>query len=340
MNGLAENHTLHAVSTFTILNRLFTLYRQLKKQERDLKGTLPVLLNEVAPDHQQTFSPAHFKRTLKYWQLALNLICDNLYQLEGRKLNADEQKRIILLSVFGPFFDDLFDDQLLSNEQIELLVNKPETYIPSNKTDRLVTKLYLEILRLAPHRQVVTDHLKQLFYWQRESLKQLNDTITKEELYQITYNKSYYAVLLYCAVLDHYPGKEILELLYPISGLMQLTNDAFDVWKDVHKGVYTLPNLYRNYEKLQQHFLKEVALINKTLSQLPYPAKAKRSYAITVHSLHAMGLMALDQLQKVTAGVSDLRTLNRKTLVCDMDTLPQQVKWINHIRRFVNNKIR
>ncbi len=29
-------------------------------------------------------------------------------------------------------------------------------------------------------------------------------------------------------------------MLFPIAGLMQLTNDAFDVYKDVNNGVYTL----------------------------------------------------------------------------------------------------
>jgi hypothetical protein len=121
--------------------------------------------------------------------------------------------------------------------------------------------------------------------------------------------------------------------------LLQLTNDAFDVWKDVQKGVYTLPNLYRNFEQLQQQFLAETADINHILKQLPYPLASKQTFAITIHSLPAMGWMALEQLQKATAGVStfaDLRALGRKALVCDLDSLQQQMRWLQHIRRFTN----
>jgi hypothetical protein len=128
-------------------------------------------------------------------------------------------------------------------------------------------------------------------------------------------------------------------MLYPVAGLMQLTNDAFDVYKDVHSGVFTLPNLYRNFGGLQQHFMTETGNINYKLWQLPYAAKAKQAYAITIHSLHAMGWMALDQLKQVIAEiktVEDLRTVSRKSLICDMDSIQQKIKWLGYIRRLSN----
>jgi hypothetical protein len=335
------HHLSHppSISNYSILHRMLTLYRLVKKQERFLKNHLPVVLEEVAPGLHQTFSPQHVKRVTKYWQLGLNLICENLYHLTGKQLNEGERRRIILLSVFGPLFDDLFDDKILNDEQITSLVTNPEEYVAINNTDRLVTKLYLEILKSTPQRQLFIEQLQAVSSWQKESLKQLNERITEEELYRVTYNKSYYAVLLFCAVLDHYPGPEIQEMLYPVAGLMQLTNDAFDVYKDVHSGVYTLPNLYRNIEQLQQHFMAEIASINYKLWQMPYPAKSKQAYAITIHSLHAMGWMALDQLKQVTEGIHSiaaLRSLSRKTLICDMDSFGQKRKWLGHIRRLTN----
>jgi len=328
-----------SISNYRILRRMLALYRLVKKQERSLQQNLPELLNKVAPDQAQTFSPQHIKRITKYWQLGLNLICENLYHLTGKQLNAQEHQRIILLSVFGPLFDDLFDDKLLGHEQIAALVENPEAYVAVNSTDQLVKKLYLEILRLTPQRLVFIDQLKAVLFWQKESLKQLNEAITEEELYRITYNKSYYAVLLFCAVLDHYPGQEILEMLYPVAGLMQLTNDAFDVYKDVHDGVYTLPNLYRNFGQLQEDFMAEIASINNKLWQLPFASKNKQVYAITIHSLHAMGWMSLEQLKEVTTGIHSiaaLRALSRKALICDMDSFQQKRKWLGHIRRLTN----
>ena len=328
-----------SVNNYRILTRMLSLYRRVKKQERFLNDHLPVALAGLIPNIQQTFTAVHIKRITKYLQLGLNLVCGNLYELSGKKLSAEENKRIVLLSVFGPLFDDLFDDKILDHEQITSLVTNPTTYVASNDTDRLVVKLYLEILRNLPGKELFIEQLQAVAYWQKESLKQLNENIAEDELYQVTYNKSYYAVLLYCAVLDDYPNEKVREMLFPIAGLMQLTNDAFDVYKDVNNGVYTLPILYRNYEKIQQHFMNEVARINNTLWQLPATKKAKQNYAITIHSLHAMGWMALEQLKQVTTGiptVADLRTLSRKALVCDMDSLKQIRKWLSHIRRIAN----
>jgi hypothetical protein len=131
----------------------------------------------------------------------------------------------------------------------------------------------------------------------------------------------------------------MLNVLYPAAGLMQLTNDVFDVWKDAHNGVYTLPNQYRNFDRLQQLFLAETAKINQILWQLPYPVKAIQNFAITLHSLHAMGWLSLQQLKNVTVGITsfeELKQLSRKELVCDMDSFPQQIKWLRYIRRFTN----
>jgi hypothetical protein len=318
---------------------MLNLYRQVKKQERLLNEHFPIALAGLVSDFHQMFSKAQIKRITKYWQLGLNLVCKNLYDLTGKELQPNEHKRIVLLSVFGPLFDDLFDDKILDHTKITELITNPETYVAINDTDRLVVKLYLELLRNLPEKELFVQQLQAVAYWQQESLKQLNENISEEELYQITYNKSYYAVLLYCAVLDEYPDSTLREMLFPIAGLMQLTNDAFDVYKDVHNNVYTLPVLYRNFERLQQHFMAEVARINGILFQLPCKAGAKRNYAITVHSLHAMGWMALEQLKEVTTGiptVAALRSMNRKSLVCDMDNFAQKRKWLGHIRRLTN----
>jgi hypothetical protein len=332
-----SNHP--TVSSFRILGRMLNLYRQVKKQERSLDDQFPVALAGLVPDFHQTFSKSQIKRITKYWQLGLNLVCKNLYDLTGKVLQPNEHKRIMLLSVFGPVFDDLFDDKILDHTQIAALVSNPETYVAVSDTDRLVVKIYLELLRNLPRKELFVEQLQAVAYWQQESLKQLNENISEEELYQITYNKSYYAVLLYCAVLDEYPGSALREMLFPIAGLMQLTNDAFDVYKDVHNYVYTLPVLYRNFERLQQHFMAEVARINDILWQLPCKSRAKQNYAITIHSLHAMGWMSLEQLKEITTGiptVAVLRSMNRKSLVCDMDNFAQKRKWLGHIRSLTN----
>ena len=108
-----HNHP-SSVSNYRILRRMLALYRLVQQQERFLQKHLLQVLAKVAPTHTQPFSAQHIKRFTKYWQLGLNLICENLYHLTGKHLSEEERDRIILLSVFGPLFDELFYYNLLN----------------------------------------------------------------------------------------------------------------------------------------------------------------------------------------------------------------------------------
>lgn len=327
------------VSLFQTIRCLCTLHWRLKKQERYFHQHLPPLLAQLSAGQSKTFSEKTVQRIHKYWQLGLHVICNSLYQLSGRQLTENEQQRILLFSIFGPLYDDLFDDQIMSHEQLEAFTWQPEKHVPQSFEEHVVKAVYLELLALAPDRKKVMEHLYEVFVWQQASLKQLSPEVAEAALYEITYKKSYYSILLYYSILDHYPATAIQHMLYPMAGLLQLTNDAFDVYKDVRSGIHTLPNLYRNYDQLQQHFMTDVALFNHYLEQLPFERFAKVFYSTTMHALHGMGRMALEQLKANTRGVTsmaELAALSRKALVCDMDSLGQKIKWVKEVRRLVN----
>ncbi len=327
------------VGLFTTIRCLGTLQWRLKKQERYFNEQLPPLLASLSAGTAGTFSKGTIKRINKYWQLALNVLCDSLYKLTNRTLSDAEQRRILLLSIFGPLYDDLFDDGILHHEQIAAFTLEPEKHHPASFEEHVVKTVYLQLLQESPDRQRLIQHLHDVFTWQKASLKQLSPDIGEAELYEITYKKSYYSVLLSYAILDHYPSPSMLKMLYPMAGLLQLTNDAFDVYKDVQGGVYTVPNLYLNFDKLQQHFMADVAKFNHTLRDLPFVHSAKQAYAITIHALHGMGCIALEQLKAVTSDVqsnAELATLSRQMLVCDMDSFRQKVRWVKQVRDLVN----
>lgn len=312
---------------------------QLKQQGQYIKQHLPALLDTLAAGRPEKFTAGTIKRITKYWELSLHVICNSLYKLSGKKLTADEQHRILLLSIFGPLYDDLFDDKILSHEQIASFTLEPAAHIPASFEEHVLKNIYLQLLDHSPSAEKVTAHLYEVFLWQKASLKQMSPDVSQQELYEITYKKSYYSILLFYSILDHYPDDAVLEMTYPMAGLLQLTNDAFDVYKDVHNGIYTIPNLYRNFDQLQQHFMSEVAQFNQRLMQLPFMQQAKDFYGITIHALHAMGWMAMEQLKETTRGVKsveELATLSRQALVCDMDHFSQKVRWVKRVKQLVN----
>lgn len=332
-------HQRHTISLYKIIRHLNSLRRRLKQQDQYVRQHLPPLLLSLEEGQSQKFPDKAVKRVIKYWQLALNIVCNNLYHLTGKDLSGEEQQRILLLSIFGPLYDDLFDDNILSHEEIESFTLYPEKHDPQSFTAHIAKKAYLQVLALSPDRELVIRHLHNVFTWQKASLRQMCEDVAEDELYEITYQKSYHSVLLFCSVLDHYPADNIVEMLYPMAGLLQLTNDAFDVYKDINSGIYTIPNLYRDFDKLQQQFMADVARFNHALRHLPFSRHAKGNYSITIHALHAMGWMAIAQLKENTRGVSnmaELAALGRKALVCDMDNLQQKMRWVKEVKYLVN----
>ncbi|MBO9152876.1 class 1 isoprenoid biosynthesis enzyme [Chitinophaga sp. GCM10012297] len=320
---------------------LYKLRRQLRKQNSYFRQHLPPLLASLEAGQTDAFDPSSVKRFNKYWQLALNLVCNSFYDLMGKQLSRQEHQRILMMSVFGPLYDDLFDDNILSHEKIEAFTLHPENHEPASFKEHALQKIYLLLLSQAPDRQKLLQHMHLVFVWQKASLKQLHRGIEEEELYQITYRKSYHSILLFHSILDHYPSEAVFEMLFPMAGLLQLTNDAFDVYKDIQSGIYTIPNLYLDYDRIQQKFLRDVAEFNRTLARLPFIPEAKGNYKITIHALHAMGWMALEQLKENTRHAGNheaLSLLSRKQLVCDMDNFPQKLRWIKQVKELSNHQ--
>ncbi|AWO01535.1 hypothetical protein DLD77_07425 [Chitinophaga alhagiae] len=328
------------VNTYNTARHLYLLHRRLKKQRHYIKQRLPPLLQTLhANESNESFPPSSIRRFSKYWELSLNVVCDSLYLLMNKQLSQEEHERILLLSIFGLLYDDLFDEKILPLHQLEAFTLEPEKHRPASFTEHAVKQLYLRILTLSPCRNRVIAHLHQVFNWQKASLKQMSAQVGEEELYEITYKKSYYSILLCYSTLNYYPPENVRAMLYPMAGLLQLTNDAFDVYRDLGSGIYTVPNRYLDFDKIMQKFLEDVALFNTSLAALPFQQPAKNKYSITIHALHAMGWMALKQLKENARGVQcpeELAALGRKALVCDMDSFSQKARWVRQVKQLVN----
>lgn len=323
-----------SVSYVETARLLYGLHRRLRQQRPLMQQRLQQLAAEwQAP--ADLFSAKAVTRITKYWELSLHVICNSLYELTGKKLSEAEQTSILLLSIFGPLYDDLLDNNILDAEALSTLTRTPEQYVPLTAEARLAQQVYLLLLQQSPDPQRVKAHLLEVFTWQKASLKQKEAGISEAELYEITYRKSFHSILLFHSILDHYPSAELREMLYPAAGLLQLTNDAFDVYRDMQEGVYTIPSLYPDFEKIDQGFMSSVAAFNQQLAALPYPAAARARFAITIHALHGMGRMALAQLRRNTRH-KPLQELSRRELVCDMDHFSRQLRWVGAVRTLVN----
>ncbi len=327
------NQQVNLAETTFHLTRLFF---RMRREERDARCRLQQMqasLSTAAP------SPETFERMFRCWQLANYAVCGGLAGLQGRELTDAEEKRLLLLSIISPLYEDLFDARNAEVALIRQLTHTPQEYIPQHAGEALLKAAYLRLLDCTLDPDKVMAHFNDVCYWQEVSRRQQSGGIGEAELFRITYHKSYHSVLLFYTAFDRYPSPSETAMAFPMAGLMQLTNDVFDVWKDIRSGVFTIPILYRRYGRLERRFSAESARFNQGLARLPFPAAHRKKYALTMHALHAMGAIALRNLRQEARGVqnvTELALLGRKRLVCDMDSMSRKWALAKKTHEFAN----
>ncbi|MGE7775870.1 hypothetical protein ACQKLP_14170 [Chitinophaga sp. NPDC101104] len=300
---------------------LFRLYCRMRLQRSSLENRLGRLLASLLPDASSILPPATFQRMAAYQEIAEHILCGGLARMQGRRLSEAEQTRLQLLAVVSTLLQDLPDNRSAGHSRILQLIRSPDGFEPQDASESLLREAYLRLLTIAAEPRRVTAHCCEAVHWQEASYRQKDAAISEAELFRITYHKRFHAVLLMYTVFDRYPSPEETAMTFPLAGLMQLTNDVSGIWTDIRSGIYTIPILYRRYGRLERRFQAESARFNQALARLPYPPALKQEYAITVHAVHAMGLLAIRSLRKEAAGVRDvgeLALLGRKKLAFDL----------------------
>jgi len=86
---------------------------------------------------------------------------------------------------------------------------------------------------------------------QKDSLKQFDQNISKEEIVDITLRKGGYSLLMCRHYIDLPISNELDKAWYQLGGIIQITNDIYDIHKDLQEGICTLPNSIKNVEEIE-----------------------------------------------------------------------------------------
>jgi hypothetical protein len=112
------------------------------------------------------------------------------------------------------------------------------------------------------------------------------------------------------------------DVWYHLGAVIQLSNDVFDLYKDLQEGIYTYANRATSYQAIQEVYEQEVTALRKSIVAMPVPYFKKLRFSILLSLIPALGLVALDNLQRLQAGSVQLpawRNLSRKALIVDME---------------------
>ncbi|WP_126243697.1 hypothetical protein [Chitinophaga rhizosphaerae] len=304
-----------------------------------MKNRLIRMLESLHPGAAAILSPATFQRMAAYQESAEHIVCGALARMQGRRPSETEQTRLQLLAVISTLLHDWVGNHSGDRSRIYQLTCSPAGFEPRDAVESLLREAYLRLLTIAAEPRRVTAHCCELFNWEEASGRQKDATISEAELFRITYHKRFHAVLLFYTVFDKYPSPEETAMAFPMAGLMQLTYDMADIWTDIRSGIYTIPILYRRFGRLERRFQAESARFNQALARLPYPPARKQEYALTVHAVHAMGLLAVRRLRKEAAGVRDvaeLALLGRKKLAFGLRNPAMMLALLRKVRELTN----
>ena len=325
------------MSLLNYLNAISHIRREIKIQKQYNKDFLIPYLDELENKYHGKFHDEQRKKILNYYGLFItSFLCSSYKKLYGKTLSLPERKRATLFGILTPVGDDLFDIDKLSNEEIRRLTFAPGDFNATTFSSHVAREIQSFLLSDVHHRDEYLEAAKNVLDIQVETLRQTERGIPAAEIERITYTKGAVSVIIYHYTLTEKPTAEMLDALFYIGSLFQLGNDIFDLFKDVRDNIFTLINTCDNYQSLRNKFLERVREQNKRIMQLPYPEKNKREFCITMNTINARSLVAIDKFirqQKREKSKINWWQKERKDMIVDMEKLPNMLRWLAYIHR-------
>jgi len=248
--------------------------------------------------------------------------------LRGKKANSIERKHAIYLGAITPLLDDLVDLRKLNSIEIINLIQNGKS---KNSTEILLIRyLYGKLLKdcTANFKLQFNQALKS----QDISLKQLErQKLSESELFEITKNKGANWTLLYRTILKNELQHAEKEAISTLGELLQLTNDAFDVFKDFKNGQQTVFTNCYDLSPIYKQFNDLIWQMIEQFSKTEFSRKNTKRSIIQIMLVVSRGIVCLEQLlecQKRTHDLFQIEKYRRKELICDME------KPINIIKLF------
>lgn len=278
------------------------------------------------------FSEAQKKKVLGYYGLFIpSVLCSSYKTLHGTAFSEVERRRVTLFGILTPVGDDLFDIEKLDPGSISQIAYHPQTYTANSFLSAVAKEIQTTLIESVPNRQAYMEASKNVFEVQVDTIAQTDPSITDDAIERITYAKGGYSVIIYHQTLNEVADGALWEALFYVGSLMQLANDCFDIYKDIHDGIYTLASRCSDYRLLRQRYISRVKQTNRLIAALPYSKSQKQEFSVVMHAVISRGLIAINRMIRLQDQVGkpvDTLTLSRKQLICDMEKPRYIAEWL------------
>ena len=268
------------------------------------------------------FDQKTLEKVVKRYSIQQHFINDSFSSLYGRNNNANEKERNLLYFIMVSVYDDFFDDKTLTLEQIDSIFYHPDDYSAQIFFEKVFIYTHTRLLNDVADKAQYFKDFEGLHIAQKDSLEQFNPKVTDEALLSITTRKGGYCLLMCRHYLDTPYLPEADTTWYALGGVIQLTNDLYDIYKDMQEGIITLAVRAKQYEAIYALYHKHAEALNESIRQLPVTNTRKSDLSIILNVIAAFGYVALDNLARLqgnNASLPAFETLARKELIIDME---------------------
>jgi hypothetical protein len=307
---------------------------------REINKVLSALKEEVSEniEWREVIASKGFDLRLTQYVQVHSLLDYSLCGLAGRKISKKELKACVYFCASLPLYDDFFDKNNLTAEEIKLLMKAPEDFKPKSSVEGLFIHLLKEVYKNLPDTVLFAKYFEGLYYGQEESKKLLDPTLDFEHVKKIAFEKGGHSALLFRSILKHPFLKGEEEALYQLGVVGQLLDDIFDLWDDLEEGVNTIVTKYNvDFTPVYNSYLSEVESLRSSVLELKYSRRCKNKFIRELMLMVNGGTLCGQhymRLQKENKGIFDIQKIGRESLVCDMEN---KLNWIKMIKISISN---
>ena len=263
-----------------------------------------------------------FDKVAKYQSIQLHFVANTFSGLFNRVNNKIEEERNIQFFLMSVLYDELIDSHQFTEFELNELFYHPELTTNTTFEVQILVAIHLKLLNEVQNKEGYWKTLEQLHVAQKASKLQLDPTTKMETILDITKRKGGFSLLICRHYLIDPEFTSIDNCWYALGGLIQMTNDLYDTYKDTQEGIHTFANKLTNIDSIKNIYLSQLDEFNKSIKNLPVSKKHKIEFAIQMGIIPSFGLVAIEQLKKLPSEDTNLpnfKKVNRKDLIIDME---------------------
>ena len=299
------------------------------------------LLKKIEIQFNGKFAPTTFKKIKKFQGIQQFIINDSFANFEDRTTNAKERENNKLYFILASLYDDLMDENIVSQAVLNEMFLHPEKANPNSFSETVLIDTHLKLLSRVYNKEAYQKVLNNIHQAQIDSLEQLKNDISLERILSITERKGGYSLLM-CKHYIQIPVSEALDnCWYQLGGMIQMTNDLYDIYKDTMAGIYTFANTQNEFEKIRDQYISQVHKYNQSIEKLEYDDSKKLIFQIKLSLIPALGYVALENLKNLQGDTERLKPFSaypRKDLIIDMEKIKNIFKLIKYSYQIAKNK--